>query len=761
MKIPYFFVFLLIPIAVLASHEPIIKTDEPTEPTVMGNARFTVITPTCIRIEYSGQRRFVDQSTLFAINRSARCADAKITKSDKVVRIDTGKMQLTYTANGKEFNSTNLRVKFKNNGRDAEWNAEAKNTGNLGGPVPTLDGWSGPKQVTDGLLSRDGWYLLDDTGRAILTDRGITQRPGGWPQGSGRQAFVTPDSDWYLFAYGDDYRAALQSLSVISGKSAMPRRHVFGSWYCRWFNYTSDQFRQIVQEYKDHDFPMDILVMDMGWHTQADAQTGYGHGQKLGWTGYTWNKELIPDPAKLLGDLKSDGIYVVLNDHPADGMREHEENYPQFIKMLPAGTPANPPFNAGSPDYMQAFFKTALEPLEKQGVDFWWVDWQQDYIYNSVYGVPGLKHLPWLNKLYFDHSAKGDRRGQGFSRWGGWGDHRHPIQFSGDTQATWEMLAFEIPFTANSGNAGCFFWAHDLGGFSGERNPEMFTRWVQFGALSSSLRVHSTGGKLDRRPWLWGDQFEQSMRGAYHLRAQLLPYIYTSVRQCYDQTLPLVRPMYIDYPSSEDAYNNPQQYMFGDNLLAAPVVSPGTGPTLVAEQKVWFPEGTWYNFMNGEKFAGGATVRVKAAIDGIPLYAKAGVPIPLQPYTQRMTTTALTTLIVRCFPGDSGASSLYEDDGQSNGYMKSECSTTALNYQRHDNLVSVRIGSAQGRYAGQPLERIYRIELPSTTQAINASVNGKPVVVEYDNAHAMNIITTPPIPLTQSLEFVIKTGEKK
>ena len=126
-----------------------------------------------------------------------------------------------------------------------------------------------------------------------------------------------------------------------------------------------------------------------------------------------------------------------------------------------------------------------------------------------------------------------------------------------------------------------------------------------------------------------------------------------------------------------------------------------------------------------------------------------------------MTTTALTTLIVRCFPGDSGASSLYEDDGQSNGYMKSECSTTALNYQRHDNLVSVRIGSAQGRYAGQPLERIYRIELPSTTQAINASVNGKPVVVEYDNAHAMNIITTPPIPLTQSLEFVIKTGEKK
>jgi len=726
----------------------------------MGNARFTVITPICIRMEYAA--RFVDQPTLFANNRAVRCADAKIIQDGKGLTIDTDKLHLSYTPDGKVFSAANLKVSFKNADKDVEWNGDSKSTSNLGGPVATLDGWAGPSTVTDGLLSRDGWHVVNDSGRALLTDFGIVQRPGGQPQGSAgkdRESPVTTDLDWYLFAYGDDYKAALQSLAMISGKAAMPRRHILGSWYCRWFDYTADQFRQIVQEYKDHDFPLDILVMDMGWHNQAEAKTGYGHAWTLGWTGYSWNKHLIPDPAKLLKDLKDDGIFVTLNDHPCDGMREHEDHYQEFMSMLPKGTRPNPPFNAGDPVYMNAFFKTALEPLEKQGVDFWWVDWQQDYVYHFVYGVPGLKHLPWLNQLYFQHSESGDRRGQGFSRWGGWGDQRHPIQFSGDTQATWPMLAFEIPFTAMSGNAGCFFWAHDLGGFSGERNPEMFTRWAQFGALSPSLRVHSCGDKLDRRPWLWGAQFENSMRTAYHLRAQLLPYIYTSVRQCYDQTLPLVRPMYIDYPRSAEAYQNPQQYMFGDSLLVAPVASPGTGPNLVAEQKVWLPQGTWFNFMTGEKLTGGNTVTVAATIDEIPLYAKAGTPIPMQPYRPRMTTTPLEQLIMRCYPGDAGTASLYEDDGQSKGYMKNACATTALSYQRKGDLITIKIGPAMGTYAGQSAHRSYQIELPDTTKATEATFNGHKTACQYHQDSMMNVITTEPQPITQACEIVVKTTE--
>ena len=729
------------------------------DPIILGNARFTVITPNCVRMEYAPRHGFVDKPTLFAFNRSARSADTKITQDDQLLTLDTGKLRLEYRPDGEVFSSKNLKAFFRPG--EIEWNPESKSSQNLGGPVSTLDGWKGPRDLPDGLLSRDGWYLLEDSGQPLLGENWIEQRPGGMAPSSNkhRETAIHSDLDWYLFAYGSDYKAALRSLSAISGNVPLPRRQILGSWYCRWHAYTADQFKEIVREYKEHDFPLDILVMDMDWHTQAEARTGFGHARNIGWTGYTWNKELIPDPEKLLNELKQDGISVTLNDHPADGMREHEEYYEEFIEKLSKDTEPNPPFNAGSRRYMDAFFKTAHEPLENQGVDFWWLDWQQDYLYQSVLGVPGLNHLPWLNRLYYQHSERDNRRGQSFSRWGGWGDHRHPIQFSGDTHATWEMLAFEVPFSAVSGNAGCFFWAHDLGGFCGERNPEMFARWVQFGALSSSLRLHSCGDNLDRRPWLWGERFENSMRSAYQLRAQLMPYIYTSVRQCHDQAIPLLRPMYLEYPEREESYQAPQQYLFGDSLLAAPITAPGNGSDLVADQKVWFPEGTWFNFFSGEKFTGEMTAHVKAGIDEIPLFVKAGVPLPMQPYTQRMTTAPLSELIVRCYPGESGSSTLYEDDGQTQGYLKNEFATTSLRYERNGDLMTIRIGAVSGTYEGQENERSYRIELPRTSKASEATVNGNKIPAEYQEGASMNIVHIPSQPIPQDIEIRIIASE--
>ena len=166
--------------------------------------------------------------------------------------------------------------------------------------------------------SRDGWYVIDDTGKPVLKD--------GWIAPRQKQH----DIDWVLFAYGSDYKSAMKSLAQISGKVPMPRRHVLGSWYCRWYPYTADEFKEIVEGYREHDFPLDIMVMDMDWHTR-DANVGYGHAGRIWWTGYTWNRELIPDPVKLLKEFAEDGIYVTLNDHPADGMRDHEEYYDKFI----------------------------------------------------------------------------------------------------------------------------------------------------------------------------------------------------------------------------------------------------------------------------------------------------------------------------------------------------------------------------------------------------------------------------------------------
>lgn len=330
--------------------------------------------------------------------------------------------------------------------------------------------------------------------------------------------------------YGNDYKAALASLGAISGHVPMTRKYVHGVWYCRYWDYTAQDYIDIVDGYKQHGFPMDNLVFDMGWHTY-DATVGTGHSNNRSWTGYTWNKKLIPNPDSLIKVLLDDHIYVSLNDHPHHGIRPNEEMYGAFMKdMGRTADGSSILFDAGDRKYMQNFFKHAHGKSMDMGVAFWWLDWQQNYLYPEVSGTK-TSHLAWLNKLYFEESEKRGGPGAGYSRWAGWGDHRHPIQFSGDAVANWDMLAFEVKLTSTSGNAGCYYWAHDVGGFYGGDDPEMYVRWTQFGALSAALRVHSDiASGIDRRPWLWGDQTEKAMKKAYHFRAEILPYIFVGLQ---------------------------------------------------------------------------------------------------------------------------------------------------------------------------------------------------------------------------------------
>ena len=701
------------------------KIDRPQEVRVKA-ARFTILTPNCVRLEYQPDGRFTDESTLF-VNRRVSHAVPFVQRTDgNATVIETGPLRICYAPDDKAFHAGNLQVMIRKGEGWVEWRPGAKPAGNLRGPIATLDNVSGPVELPEGLLARDGWSLVDDSGTPIFMNEWIAPRP------------AERGIDWYLFGYGTDYKAALASLAAVSGPVPMPRKHILGSWYCRWFDYTETQFREIAEEYRLHDFPLDILVMDMGWHTQKDAQTGIGHCIGLGWTGWSWNRALLPNAENLLADLRNDGVFVTLNAHPHDGVRAHETCYPEFMRMQ-GKDPARdevPKFNAGDRAYMDAYFKAAHEPLEKAGVDFWWVDWQQDNKPGLAYvpGVPGLRHLPWLNYLYFKYSQTLGKRGLGFSRWGGWGDQRNPIQFSGDSGGCWEMLKFEIEFTLRSGNSGCFFWAHDIGGFFDGNDAELLARWIQFGAVSSSLRLHSYRN-MDRRPWLWGAETEQSARVAYHLRSQLMPYIYTSARQCNTRTLPLIRPLYLEYPDQDEAYTHMNEYLFGDHLLAAPVTTKRADGRKTAAQSVWIPEGTWFHWFRGKSFVGPKTVEVQSTLDEFPLFARGGTPIPLQPYTPRMATTPLTNLVVRCWPGTDGVQGvheLYEDDGQSDRYQSGDFATTRLSYLRTGDQITVGVEPTVGTYQGQPFQRSVTVELPGFKPAGTASVNGQAIAATYD-----------------------------
>ncbi len=757
------------------SHRPYSPLVSPS-----AHVRLSVITPHCLRLEFSRTGRFVDVPSVVA---QSRTPSQVVTSSriGEVIELATPGVRLRVVNDGLPFHPGNTRAKLT--APDFEpltWHPGDEPHRNLGGTLSSLDGVRGPVDIGHGLLTRDGWFLLDDSHSPVLVD--------GWP--TPRESVTAKDHDlhshrdWYLFSYGHDYAAALHSLAALTGPVALPPRALLGSWYSRFWPYSADEFKEIVNQYAAHGFGLDVLVLDMDWHTRT------------GWTGWSWNRTLIPDPPGLLTWLHDRGLTVTLNLHPADGVGPHEERYAEFMLALgrdPWGASLETaPFDPGDRAYMDALANTVLKPLQRDGVDFWWLDWQQHHFTPSVPGLTNLRQLngllagdsgdgPGAQDLPLAREARIKPRPAILSRWAGWGDQRHPVQFSGDAHGGWRALAFEVPFTASAGNVLCCFWSHDIGGHFGKRDEECMARWVQFGAVSAALRLHSAhAAALDRRPWTCAPVFTESMRRAFALRATLMPTIYSAAQRSATESIPLLRPMYFDNPGDERAYATAGQYMLGD-LLVAPITTPGAGERRVALKQVWFPtqisrrraDGAqgespnveaWHHWFTGERFKPGAEALVAADIDEFPLFAPAGVPILLADRDHPMGSSVQRTLTIRVFPmGPRRRTStvLREDDGTSTAYLDSGAATTDIHVATGHTFFGIDIEPTRGTFSGQLRERAYIIELPLLTTARGASINNDtPIDIEFlpatADAPAMGRILVPPRPIIDKTHIGIR-----
>ena len=674
-------------------------------PLVFGENRLTLISPTLFRLEFARDGKFIDDPTIFAYDRSnllpADRFEVRALGGDRY-EITTEALRIVYEHDGFPFGLHNFAAYYKLNGKEKKFTNRCIFRNNLGGPVETLDRVTGEIPMQDGLLSRDGWYVIDDERSDLLVD--------GWLCPRDTRSHV---QDQYCFVYGNDYKAALADLGAISGRVPMTRKYIHGVWYCRYWDYTSEEFLSIIDGYEQNDFPLDNLVFDMGWHTYT-AEIGTGHAGSRSWTGYTWERKRIPDPEALIAEVHRRGVTVSLNDHPHDGIRPHEEMYGAFMKDMGAD-PAKPLlFDLGDRRYMETFFKHAHHTTEDMGVDFWWLDWQQNYLYPEVRGYRSTS-LQWINELYYRETERKGLRGAGYSRWAGWGDHP---------------------------------------------NPELTVRWTQFGALSAALRVHSTkDARLDRRPWISGERETAAMRRMYHMRSELMPYIYSSVWQTHSTMVPLNRPMYIEYGGDERAYCNEQEFLFGDLLLAAPVSSPGTGPDKVASQRVWFPgEDVWYDFFTHERFDGGRECEISKPLEEFPLYVRGGWVLPMQPYTPRPASTPLTTLVMRVYPSAGDADNiytLYEDDGVTRDYERGAYATTQLNYRRAGRVTTVTVRPAEGVYEGQVVKRAYRLQLPAAGKIEKVRVAGRTVKPVFDETLKCSVVEVPATDIRREVKIEI------
>jgi alpha-glucosidase (family GH31 glycosyl hydrolase) len=399
------------------------------------------------------------------------------------------------------------------------------------------------------------------------------------------------------------------------------------------------------------------------------------------------------------------------------------------------------PFNIADPDFANAYFNLLHHPQEADGIDFWWMDWQQ----GELSSMPGLDPLWWLNHLHFydlarDVPGKAQKRPFIFSRWGGLGNHRYPIGFSGDTFVDWDSLNFQPHFTATAANVGYSWWSHDIGGHMfGVEEAELYARWVQFGVFSPIFRLHSTKNAFhERRPWGYDVQTLTVTRDAMQLRHALIPYLYSlSWRNATQHQAP-IRPMYHDYPTQDAAYLCPQQYTFGPKLIAAPHTTPADPDTQLSRQVVWLPPGRWHHFFTGEQFAGDSWQVQYGRLQNIPLFTQAGAIVPLGPKVGWGGIANPELIDLHCFAGADGEFTLYEDDGETLGYQNGRYALTQFTQAWQDDKMTVTIQPASGDVSHIPATRSYRLHLrglsPNVTLA--ARLDGQPVDLEtaYDAA---------------------------
>ncbi len=670
--------------------------------------RITVLTEQMLRLEYSADGEFEDRATRLVFNRAFAEPGFETYYADGLLHIVTKHLHLRYDE--KEFSEVSMQI-FVDGNRD--WRYDAKPI-TLGGTFRTLDGVNGAKPLPDGLLSsRHGFATLDDS-------RTIAIGEDGWPVPVTKERI-----DLYFFGYNRDFEQCIKDFYKLSNPVPLLPRYALGNWWSKYYKYTDQSYLALMDKFQEKQIPLSVGVVDMDWHiTETPDPVRYG----TGWTGYTWNKQYFPDHVDFLRKMHDRKLKVTLNLHPRDGVRAFEEVYPKLCARLgkDAEQGRQIEFDASSKEFMTAYFDTVLDPMEDDGVDFWWIDWQQ----KGGMRIEGYDVLWMLNHCHYTDNARKGERPLILSRYAEVGSHRYPLGFSGDTHVTWDSLNFQPYFTATAANVGYSWWSHDIGGhMRGNHDNELQTRWVQYGVFSPIMRLHSSPSDFtSKEPWNY-DECEGIQSNFLRLRHKLIPYIYTMMYRNYSEGIPMVRPIYHKYPAIPNAFACKNEYFFGD-LIAAPITSPVDPESRLASVKVWLPAGTYIDFFSGRLYTGDRFITCYRPLDTFPLFAKAGAIVPMN-YDDVSNGVANPEHIeLYVFGGANGSFTMVEDNdkvGKHNVLVHTEYSFA----YGEASALTIAAPASQGI---TPKARTYTVHFAAFTAPESVEVNSKSVDFVYDES---------------------------
>ncbi len=601
-------------------------------------------------------------------------------------------------------------------------------------PVRTRNHILDQRRFAPGILSRAGYFLLNDSDSPLLDDDDFPverRRPGC--------------RDWYFFCYNGNYAQALRDFGTLCGRAPLPPRTMFGLVFSRWPAYDETEARQILDRFQSEGIPLSTLMLDMEWH-------------KPGWNHWEWNPQTYPDPRRFMNECHRRGVSVALNVHP-ECIHEDDVHFAPFRKCVgDAATVREHDFRGKKcqaayvdiADKRQAlaFMDICQTPKIRDGADFWWLDGAHGQING------GCSQL-LSNKLFFENAAVDDKRPTLLSRYGGLGSHRYGVTFTGDTASQWEVLKLECEFNIRAGHVGLAYVSHDIGGFSYPESPLMdpilYLRWLQFGVFNPVLRFHSSPGSGSRQPWDYGAANARIAKRWLAFRNSLVPYLYSQARQHYDTGTPIVRGLFFDHPEDDQAYCF-DQFLFGDRLLVAPMLEPRD------DRRIYLPTGLWFDYASGTRIQGPTELHRLVKLGDVPLFAKAGTILPRRLATDVAAVAGEEALLLELFPGATGEAVLYEDDGGSLGYLRGEFALTRYEMTTSDDTLELKCPGIEGEPFGPARE--YTLEVVCERAPRRITCNASELACDFDPATSRCRVRLPRMTATQAWTVTITLGCK-
>lgn len=757
-----------------------------------GPVRFEVLTPTLIRLEYAEDRRFENRPTMTATRARLTVPRFIVSRSKATLTIRTAKVTLTYAVGSGPFGAGNLTVRDEGSAAAAH-PTPANRGGNLGGWRRALDLLNGPVALNPGVLSRSGWYVLDDTRTAELQKAS--------PGYAVRVVHHGPYQDWYLFAYGHDLRRALTDLRALTGPAPLLPKTAFGVWFSRYWPYSETDYHAVLAQFRAHHVPLDTLSIDTDFKRELDpavaavfAAIAGAPGRPYSWNSWEWNNGLFPDPQRFVDWAHGQGLSLTVNIHPSissddprwartratSGGLTISNGLCRVLMADPTGQCGV--FDWTKPRQASAYF-ALHQPFERKGIDFFWLDWCCDA---SSAVAPGLTADTWINSLYAQRERGRGLRWPAFSRVGAsysatlpndgdgqnggngiFAEHRYAIQFTGDTCATWAMLAFEARFSAAEGGVGMPYVSDDIGSFNGppvagscsaqtgvlnEHLPDdMYARWVALGTFQPLDRLHSNHG--DRLPWQYGAAANAAAASFLRLREALNPNIYTLARRTYDTGLPITGALYLQWPELAASYRHPSEYTFGSDVVVEPVSAAGNP----APATIWIPPGRWVDYFTGKRYTGPTVRTLSVPLSQMPVLVRAGAIIPTEPSVPFTTPGPQRMLILTAYPGARGSFRLYDDQGVHFGYTRASYSWTRIMHSERAGRSILRIDRARGRFPGDLVRRSWQIRLTGIPSPRTVRINGRALRSTqwtYDPSTRTASVSTGPVRTDRAVTIV-------